>query len=58
MRVLVARTIVHNNGHAFVRQNSNIAHELSHGLRHHPPTPAIDNKGCRNWSQAIEDEAQ
>jgi Zn-dependent peptidase ImmA (M78 family) len=52
------RTIVHNDGHAFVRQNSNIAHELSHGLLHHPPTPAIDNKGCRNWNQAIEDEAQ
>lgn len=52
------RTIVHNDGHALVRQNSNITHELSHGLLHHPPTPAIDDKGCRNWNQDIEDEAQ
>lgn len=24
---------------------------------HHPPTPALDNNGCRDWNQAIEDEA-
>jgi Zn-dependent peptidase ImmA (M78 family) len=52
------RVIVHNDSHAPVRQNSNLAHELSHGLLHHPPTPALDNKGCREWNQDIEDEAQ
>ena len=52
------RTIVHNDAHASVRQNSNLAHELAHGLLHHPPTPALDNKGCREWNQDIEDEAQ
>jgi uncharacterized protein DUF955 len=51
------RTIVHNDGHALVRQNSNLAHELAHGLLHHPPTPALDDKGCRDWNQDIEDEA-
>lgn len=52
------RTIVHNDGHAPGRQNSNLAHELGHGLLHHPPTPALDDTGCRHWNQDIEDEAQ
>jgi Zn-dependent peptidase ImmA (M78 family) len=52
-----ARTIVHNDGHAPVRQNSNLAHELAHGLLLHPPTPALDDRGCRNWNQDVEDEA-
>lgn len=52
-----ARTIVHNDGHAATRQNSNLAHELAHGLLLHPPTPALDDRGCRNWNQDIEDEA-
>lgn len=51
------RMITHNDGHALVRQNSNICHELSHGLLHHPPTPALDDRGCRNWDQDIEDQA-
>lgn len=51
------RAIVHNDGHAPVRQNSNLSHELSHGLLGHPPTPAMDDTGCRVWSQDIEDEA-
>jgi Zn-dependent peptidase ImmA (M78 family) len=52
------RTVVHNDAHVLVRQNSNITHELSHGLLLHPPTPALDDKGCRNWNQDVEDEAQ
>ncbi|WP_298337175.1 ImmA/IrrE family metallo-endopeptidase [Ferrimicrobium sp.] len=51
------RIVVHNDSHAEVRQNSNICHELSHGLLNHPPTPALDDRGCRVWSQRIEDEA-
>lgn len=42
------RTIVHNDGHVPARQNSNLAHELSHALLHHPPTPALDDIGNRN----------
>ena len=55
------RTIVHNDAHSLVRQNSIISHELSHGLLQHPPTPtptpALDDSGCRVWNQDIEDEA-
>ena len=51
------RTIVHNDGHSRGRRNSNLCHELSHGLLQHPPTPALDDVGCRIWSQDIEDEA-
>jgi IrrE N-terminal-like domain len=51
------RTIVHNDAHAPARQNSNLAHELSHALLHHPPTPAMDDIGNRIWNQDIEDEA-
>lgn len=51
------RTIVHNDAHAPTRQRSDLSHELSHGLLLHPPTPALDNTGCRHWNQDIEDEA-
>jgi len=51
------RTIVHNDGHTPGRQASDIAHELSHGLLLHPPTPALDDRGCRHWNQDVEDEA-
>jgi Zn-dependent peptidase ImmA (M78 family) len=51
------RTIVHNDGHHPFRQNSNLAHELAHGLLQHPATPALDDKGCREWNQDIENEA-
>jgi Zn-dependent peptidase ImmA (M78 family) len=51
------RTIIHNDARAPTRQNSNISHELSHGLLGHPPTPALDDTGCRVWNQDIEDEA-
>jgi hypothetical protein len=52
------RTIVHNDAHVDGRINSNITHELAHGLLLHPPTPALDDRGCRLWDQDIEDEAQ
>lgn len=51
------RTIVHNDAHAPTRQCSNLTHELAHGLLQHPPTPALDNTGCRHWDQDIEDQA-
>jgi Zn-dependent peptidase ImmA (M78 family) len=51
------RTIVHNDAHAPTRQHSNLTHELAHGLLLHPPTPALDNIGCRHWDQDIEDQA-
>jgi Zn-dependent peptidase ImmA (M78 family) len=51
------RTIVHNDGHVAGRIVSNLAHELAHGLLLHPATPALDDHGCREWNQDIEDEA-
>jgi hypothetical protein len=51
------RTIVHNDAHLGGRQNSNLAHELAHGLLHHLATPALDDKMDRLWNQDIEDEA-
>jgi len=33
------RLIVHNDEHALGRRNSNVTHELAHGLLLHPPTP-------------------
>ncbi len=52
------RTVVHNDGHNDGRISSNITHEAAHGLLLHPPTPALDDHGCRRWDQGIEDEAQ
>ncbi|MCY3922121.1 MAG: ImmA/IrrE family metallo-endopeptidase [Chloroflexi bacterium] len=51
------RMIVFNDAHAAGRQASNIAHELSHGLLHHPRAPAMDGLGCRFWNRELEDEA-
>ncbi len=51
------RLIVHNDAHSRSRQASDVCHELSHGLLMHTPTPAIDDRGCRYWNRAIEDEA-
>jgi Zn-dependent peptidase ImmA (M78 family) len=52
------RKIVHNDAHLPGRQASNVTHELAHALLLHPPTPALDDRGCRLWNQNIEDEAQ
>lgn len=52
-----ARMIVHNDAHSRGRQASDIAHELAHALLFHPPCPALDHRGCRNWDKELEDEA-
>jgi hypothetical protein len=41
-----ARAIVNNDANLPARQASNLAHELAHGLLLHPPTPALDRRGC------------
>jgi len=51
------RWIVHNDAHAQVRQASDVAHELSHALLFHEPTPAIGDDGSRDWNPAYEAEA-
>jgi Zn-dependent peptidase ImmA (M78 family) len=52
------RLVVHNDAHSPGRQASNLSHELSHGLLLHPPAPALDAGGCRNWDPVLEGEAQ
>lgn len=52
------RIILHNDSHSPARQNSNLTHELSHGLLLHEPAPALDRlTGCRNWNDTNESEA-
>lgn len=51
------RLIVHNDHHSKNRQVSNLAHELSHALLHHPPTPPLSENGCRYFDAIIEAEA-
>ncbi|GAA1409748.1 ImmA/IrrE family metallo-endopeptidase [Oerskovia paurometabola] len=51
------RVIVHNDSHSPGRQVSNLCHEVAHGLLLHTPRPALDGRGCRDWDDQIEDEA-
>lgn len=51
------RLIVNNDAHALTRQAADVAHELAHGLLQHPPAPALDGAGCRDWDATIEEEA-
>lgn len=54
----VRRIVVHNDTHSAARQNSNVTHELAHGLLLHPPAPALDRAtGCRDWNDDHEAEA-
>ncbi len=50
------RVIIFNDASTPQRQNSDVAHELSHGLRLHEPRHAI-TQGCRDYSKLEEDEA-
>jgi Zn-dependent peptidase ImmA (M78 family) len=52
-----ARLIVFNDSHSDGRQASDLAHELAHALLQHPPGPALDGSGCRDWDQELEEEA-
>lgn len=51
------RMIVYNDAHSPGRQASDIVHELAHALLQHPPKPALDDRGCRNWDPELEEEA-
>jgi len=50
------RTIIFNDGKSPARQNSDLAHELSHALLLHEPRIAIVN-GRRHYNKTEEDEA-
>ena len=52
------RMVVYNDAHSEARQNSDLAHELAHGLLRHEPALALDGMtGCRDWNDANEQEA-
>ena len=53
----IRRAIVHNDSHAIVRQNSNIAHELAHAILQHPPCNQITCEGRIEWNPVEENEA-
>lgn len=50
------RVILYNDANTPARQNSDIAHELSHGLLLHDPRHAIVN-GCRDYNRDEEEQA-
>lgn len=51
------RLIVYNPTEPPGRRANSLAHELSHVLLEHEPTPALDAGGCRNWDAREEAEA-
>ncbi|MBZ5549323.1 MAG: ImmA/IrrE family metallo-endopeptidase [Acidobacteriia bacterium] len=51
------RVIVHNENHHPNRQASNLAHEVSHSLLEHEPTPVANKNGQRYWNAQVEEEA-
>lgn len=51
------RLMVINDAHQLPRQAANVAHELAHELLEHPQRPVFDNRGCRHWDPAAEEEA-
>jgi len=50
------RLVIFNDANSLARQNSDVAHELAHGLLLHEPRSAIVN-GCRDYSRVDEEEA-
>lgn len=52
------KTIWHNDGHALVRQRSNVAHEIAHAMLFHTPGSDPDPVRARPWDRTAEDEAQ
>lgn len=51
------RIILLNDGHSLRRQNSSLAHEISHALLAHRPTQPFDGTGCRNFDKDLEAQA-
>lgn len=57
MCVRTQRLIVYNPRHPSGRRANSLAHELSHVILEHTPTPVLGPGGCRYWNRDLEDEA-
>lgn len=51
------RSVIFNDRHGPKRQASDLAHELSHCLLLHPPSPMLDDNHARTFNAEHEDEA-
>ena len=51
------RMILYNDTHGIGRQNSNLAHEISHALLAHSPEIVSGCSSCRDFDQDVENEA-
>jgi Zn-dependent peptidase ImmA (M78 family) len=51
------RAIVFNDSNAPTRQQSDVAHELSHAILDHPPSELTDASGGRHYNEVLEAEA-
>jgi len=51
------RFIVFNDSNAATRQQSDMAHELSHAILDHPPSELTDESGGRHYNEILEAEA-
>jgi Zn-dependent peptidase ImmA (M78 family) len=51
------RLIVYNDAHHPRRQAADLAHEISHGILGYPPSPILDEYGCRQFNRTHEEEA-
>jgi Zn-dependent peptidase ImmA (M78 family) len=51
------RLIIYNDVHHSHRQNADIAHELGHEVLKHPPMLMMDELGCREYPEDLEEEA-
>ena len=51
------RAIIYNDAHASTRQQSDLAHEISHAVLDHSPTELTNESGGRHYNKTLEDEA-
>lgn len=51
------REIVYNDSHAPTRQQSDLAHEISHAVLDHSPSELTNESGGRHYNKILEEEA-
>lgn len=51
------RSIIYNDSNSPGRQQSDLAHELSHAILDHPPSALTNESGGRHYNKELEEEA-